>query len=180
MKDTVIETNRLILRKISQDDYSEIANILQDIDVMYAWEKSFSDEEVQNWINQNLKRYNDEGYSFFLALEKESNKVVGVMGPLIENIENKSYIGVAYILNKNSWKKGYATEGIKECVNYAFSKLNADEVIAQIRPCNTSSCKVAKRLNMKLKGKYIKIYDNKEMKHLIYSIDRNEYLKNHI
>lgn len=60
MKDITIETDRLILRKISGNDYREIANILQDIEVMYAWEKSFSDEEVMDWINENLKRYNNK------------------------------------------------------------------------------------------------------------------------
>lgn len=177
MKYTIIETNRLILRKITNDDYKEIADILQDINVMYAWEKSFSDEEVQNWINQNLKRYDNEGYSYFLALNKEDNKVVGVMGPLIENIEDKEYIGVAYILNKNSWGYGYASEGVKACIDYAFNKLDVKKVIAEIRPNNVASLKVAKRLNMKIEGSFIKIYDNKEMEHLIYSIDRGDYCK---
>lgn len=177
MKDIIIETDRLILRKISENDYKEIANILQDIEVMYAWEKSFSDEEVRNWINENLKRYDNEGYSYFLALNKNDNKVVGVMGPLIEYINDDSFIGVAYILNKNSWGYGYATEGVRACVNYAFSKLNANKVIAQIRPSNINSCNVAIRLNMKIQDSYIKIYDNKKMKHLIYCIDKNEYLK---
>ena len=87
------------------------------------------------------------------------------------------FIGVAYILNKNSWGYGYATEGIKACIDYAFSKLNANKVIAQIRPSNINSCNVANRLNMKIQDIYIKIYDNKKMKHLIYCIDKNEYLK---
>lgn len=176
MKDIIMETDRLILRKISQDYYKDIANILQDIEVMYAWEKSFSNEEVQDWIDKNLKRYNNEGYSYFLAINKENNKVVGVMGPLIENINDEKFIGVAYILNKNSWGKGYATEGVSACIKYAFDKLNADKVIAQIRPSNINSCNVVKRLNMKIQGEYIKIYDNKEMEHLIYSIKRNDYI----
>ncbi|WP_042272847.1 GNAT family N-acetyltransferase [[Clostridium] dakarense] len=180
MEDIIIETNRLILRKISKDDYREIANILQDIEVMYAWEKSFSDEEVQDWIDKNLKRYNNEGYSYFLAINKEDNKVIGVMGPLIENIEGEEFIGVAYILNKDSWGMGYATEGVDACIEYAFNKLNAKKVIAQIRPSNTNSCNVAKRLNMKIQGKFIKVYDNKKMEHLIYSIERNDYLKNRV
>lgn len=175
MKDTMIESNRLILRKITNDDYKEIAKILQDIEVMYAWEKSFSDEEVQNWINQNLKRYDNEGYSYFLALNKEDNKVVGVMGPLIEKIEGQEYIGIAYILNKDSWGYGYASEGVEACIDFAFDKLNAEKVIAQIRPSNISSLNIAKRMNMKIEGSFVKIYDDKEMEHMIYSIDKVDY-----
>ncbi|MEG0134913.1 MAG: GNAT family N-acetyltransferase [Cetobacterium sp.] len=171
MHDVMIETERLILRKIKKDDYLEIANILQDIDVMYAWEKSFSDDEVKLWINKNLKRYDNEGYSYFLAISKENDTVIGVIGPLVEEINNKSFIGIAYILNKKSWGKGYAVEGARACIEYAFNNLNSLKVIAQIRPNNINSINVAQKLNMKIIDKYIKIYDGKEMEHLIYSID---------
>lgn len=174
MNDTIIETDRLILRKINKDDYLEIANILQDIEVMYAWEKSFSNDEVKLWIDENLKRYDNEGYSYFLAVNKEDGTVVGVMGPLVEKIKDESFIGVAYILNKKSWGKGYAVEGVGACIDYAFNNLNAVNVIAQIRPNNINSIHVAQKLNMKIIDKYIKLYDGKEMEHLIYSIDNKK------
>lgn len=175
MNKVIIETERLILRKINKNDYLEIAKTLQDIEVMYAWEKSFSDDEVKLWIDENLKRYDKEGYSYFLAINKNDNTVVGVMGPLLEKIENETHIGVAYILNKKSWGKGYAHEGVKACIEYAFNNLNAKNVIAQIRSNNTSSIKVAQKLNMKIIDKYVKVYDNKEMEHLIYSIENENY-----
>lgn len=172
MDSIILETNRLILRKIQKKDFNDIATILQDINVMYAWEKSFSDEEVKNWINENLKRYDNEGFSYFLAINKKDNDIVGVMGPLIEKINNEEFIGIAYILNKSSWGMGYAYEGASACIDYAFSNLNTNKVIAQIRPNNTNSIKLAKKLGMQLEDSYIKIYDNKEMKHLIYSTSR--------
>ncbi|WP_373601145.1 GNAT family N-acetyltransferase [Paraclostridium bifermentans] len=171
MINEVIQTERLILREITENDYEEIANILQDIEIMYAWEKAFSDVEVRSWIEKNINRYAKDGFSYYLAVNKLSNDVVGVMGPLVENIEEKEYIGVAYILNKKYWNKGYATEGIRACIDYAFRTLNTNKVIAQIRPENKASLNVAKRLNMKEEGEYIKIYEGKEMKHLIYSIE---------
>lgn len=171
MEGIVIESERLILKKINQYDYNEIANILQDIDVMYAWEKSFTDEEVKVWIDENLKRYDNEGYSYLLALNKENNEVIGVMGPLVEKIKDESFLGVAYILNKKSWGRGYAVEGVKACIDYAFNNLNTTKVIAQIRTNNLKSIRVAEKLNMKKVDKFIKIYDGKEMEHLIYSID---------
>lgn len=171
MTSVIIETERLVLREISKNDYKEISNILKDIEIMYAWEKEFSDEEVKSWIDKNLTRYYNDGFSYYLALNKFNNSVVGVMGPLIENIDGKEYIGVAYILNKKYWSKGYATEGVRACIEYAFKKLNANKVIAQIRPENKSSLNVAKRLNMKKESEYIKLYQGKKMKHLIYSIE---------
>jgi RimJ/RimL family protein N-acetyltransferase len=86
---------------------------LQDIEVMYAWEHAFSDEEVSKWISENIERYETDGFSYFAAVEKETNRLIGVIGPLIEEIENRKCIGVAYILNKSYWNKGYAVEGVR-------------------------------------------------------------------
>lgn len=177
MKNANLETERLLFRKIYKDDYSDIASILQNIEVMYAWEKSFSDKEVEQWIDENIKRYENEGYSYFLVTEKMTGKTVGLAGPLIENINGEKFIGIAYILKKEFWNKGYATESAKACISYAFNELNTYEVIAQIRTNNINSKNVAKRLNMKQVDKYIKIYDKKEMEHLIYSIKREDYFE---
>jgi [ribosomal protein S5]-alanine N-acetyltransferase len=170
MKKVIIETERLIFREICENDYEKIANILQDIEIMYAWEKSFSSEEVKFWIDKNIDRYKKHGYSYYLVINKEDENVVGLMGPLVETIDDKEFIGIAYILNKSYWGKGYATEGARACLDYVFKNLNTNKVIAQIRPENISSCNVAQRLNMKVEGEFIKVYEGKNMKHLIYSI----------
>jgi RimJ/RimL family protein N-acetyltransferase len=48
----ILETNRLFLRELCENDYKDLCEILQDKDVMYAYEHSFSKEEVENWYNQ--------------------------------------------------------------------------------------------------------------------------------
>ena len=53
----IVETERLFARELTNEDFSELSGILQDIEVMYAWEHSFSDDEVKEWINNNIKRY---------------------------------------------------------------------------------------------------------------------------
>ncbi|GHU66175.1 hypothetical protein FACS1894123_12160 [Bacteroidia bacterium] len=55
----ILETNRLVLRELTEFDFAELCEILQDEEVMYAYEHAFSDEEVQDWLNRNLKRYSD-------------------------------------------------------------------------------------------------------------------------
>ncbi len=167
-----LETERLVLRKITEGDFEMLCGILQDIDVMYAWEHAFSDLEVRDWINKNLQRYASDGFSYFMAIDKTTNIFVGVMGPLIEKIDEQPCIGVAYILNKSCWGKGYAKEGVKACIEYAFNELGANKVIAQIRPENLASRHVAESVGMKIEGEYIKTYQGKEMLHYIYGCEK--------
>lgn len=171
----IIETKRLGLRKITKDDSEKLAIFLKDIDVMYAWEHEFSDEEITEWVDKNLIRYEKDGFSYFIGIEKETKQIIGVIGPLVEEIDGQSYIGIAYIINKEFWGKGYAYEGAQACIEYVFRELNVDKVIAQIRPNNMASRKVAERLGMTIEGEYIKYYQDKEMPHLIYSIQNRNY-----
>ncbi|WP_312561088.1 GNAT family N-acetyltransferase [Anaerospora sp.] len=167
--DVVFESKRLLFRKIVKSDFQNLCSVLQDKEVMYAWEHAFTDEEVNNWIDKNLERYSNEGYSYFAVIEKDTDHFIGVMGPLIEQMEDGEQIGIGYILNKQYWGKGYAVEGARASLDYAFQYLKADKVIAHIRPNNLPSRKVAEKLGMKIEGEYIKHYKGKEMVHLIYS-----------
>ncbi len=168
----ILETNRLYLRKIQRDDYSPICAILQDIDVMYAWEHAFSDEEVSEWIDENIMRYDRDGYSYWAVIEKDTNQLIGVTGLIAEQADNEKCVGIGYIYRKSSWKSGYALEGALACVKYAFETLHIDEVTAQIRPNNLSSRKVAEKLGMTIRKEFVKVYKEKKMEHLLYSLTK--------
>ncbi|MEG1924027.1 MAG: GNAT family N-acetyltransferase, partial [Clostridia bacterium] len=139
MQKTIIESNRLYLNKIELSDFKELCKMLQDKDVMYAWEKTFSDKEIIEWIKKRENGYSTYGYDYFLAINKETSKVIGQIGILNENIKGENYIGIGWILNKSEWGKGYATEGALACIDYVFNVLKVDKVIADIRPTNAKS-----------------------------------------
>lgn len=168
----VMTSERLNFRNITNKDFNNLKPILQNIEVMYAWEHAFTDDEVHEWIDKNLVRYENEGYSYFALIEKSTNQFIGVAGPLIEDTNGSKQIGIAYIIDKKYWGKGYGFESAKASLDYAFNNLHAEEVIAQIRPNNISSRKIAEKLNMKIKSEFVKHYNNKDMPHLIYSITK--------
>ena len=54
MKDVItmiLETKRLYLREMNQDDFDSLCKILQDEEVMYAYEGAFQDAEVKEWLD---------------------------------------------------------------------------------------------------------------------------------
>ncbi len=149
-----------------------LRNILQDIEIMYAWGHTFTDKEIHEWIDKNLDRYENEGYSYFTIIEKMTNQFIGVAGPLVEEINSIKYIGIVYIINKKYWGKGYGFESAKTSIDYAFNQLNADEVIAQIRFDNLSSRKIAEKLNMKIKFEYVRHDNDLDVLHLVYGLTK--------
>lgn len=172
--DIVLQTPRLYLRKIRMADRPAIGSILQDAEVMYAWEHAFSDDEVTDWMEQNLMRYDRDGYSYWAVMEKSTGDLVGLCGLLAEKAGEESDLGVGYIFGKKYWHRGYAQESASACVDYAFRTLGAGHVTAQIRPNNLPSVKVAERLGMTVRSQFVKRYRGKDMIHLIYYLEKQD------
>ena len=170
MQNTFLNSERIKLRYIAQDDFENLKSMLQDLEVMYAWEYEFDDSDVQNWIDKNINLYETCGLGYFIMEEKISGEIIGQAALMPDTINGIQYYEIGYILKKQFWHNGYATESAHMLTEYAFSILGLKEVIFEIRPCNTPSRRVAERLGAKIEGEFIKNVRNKEMVHLIYKL----------
>ena len=52
----ILESRRLLLRELRQEDFDDACLLLRDPEVMYAYEGPFSREEVQAWLDKQLRR----------------------------------------------------------------------------------------------------------------------------
>jgi len=148
-----------------------IANIMRDAGVLKIWEHYFSDDDVREWIDRRKKGYENYRIDYLLAVNKLSQKIVGQIGLLKENIDGEEIWAIGYILMSEYYGNGYATEGARAMADYAFNTLKAPKIICDIRPMNKSSIAVAKRLGMIETGMFIKSYRGIEMPHLIFELN---------
>lgn len=168
----ILETDRLILRELCLLDKENLSLILQDKDVMYAYEHAFSDSEVDTWLNNQLRRYKEDGFGLWAVVLKDTDELIGQCGLTVQNIGEKEVVEIGYLFNKAYWHNGYATESAIACKNYAFNTLDIDEVYSIIRDNNMPSINVAKRNGMTIKGEFIKHYYGMNMPHLIFSVNK--------
>lgn len=169
----LIETERLYLREMSNDDYASLSSILQDGETMYAYEGAFSDEEVKNWMNWLLDSYKQHGHGLWAVVLKANDEMIGQCGITLQNVEGKELLEVGYLFHKNHWHKGYAAEAARGCRDYAFNVLKADAVYSIIRDTNIASMNVAIRNGMHIEKRYIKHYRGIDMPHFLFVV-RNE------
>ena len=170
----ILETERLVIRKLSYEDFEKLSEILKDIDVMYAWEHSFTDDEVKEWIDRNISRYVNEGTGYFSLIEKNTGELAGQVGLHYSTVNEKRILELGYIIMKKHWNKGYAFESAKILISFAFDILNEKEVYALIRPENYRSAKLAEKLGFVLVSSYLKYYNGKDMIHNIYVLEKNK------
>lgn len=168
----IFETERLYFREMNQEDLNSLCQILQDEDTMYAYEGAFSDNEVQEWLDKQIFRYQKWNFGLWAVILKETNKMIGQCGLTMQPWKDTEVLEIGYLFNKLYWHKGYATEAAKACKKYAFEVLKADEVCSIIRDTNTASQNVAVRNGMTVTDIWTKHYRGIDMPHYRYVIQR--------
>lgn len=168
----ILETKRVLLRELNEEDYKDLAEILQDETVMYAYAHAFEDREVEEWLKRQLGRYQKEGVGLWAVIDKVSGAWVGQVGLTWQQTDRQRELEIGYLLKKRFWHMGYATEAAEGCKQYAFEVLQADRVVSIIRETNLASRQVAERLGMKEDYRFVKHYYGIEMPHIVYAIQK--------
>ena len=168
----ILETERLYLREMNQSDFDSLCKILQDEDTMYAYEGAFSDIEVQEWLDRQISRYNKWNFGLWAVILKETDEMIGQCGLTMQTWKEDEVLEIGYLFERQYWHNGYAAEAAIACKEYAFERLDADEVCSIIRDSNTASQNVALRNGMAITDTWTKHYRNVAMLHYRYVVYR--------
>jgi len=150
----ILETPRLLLRHLELRDVQELYSLSQDIEIrQYFPDGVLSYEETKEeleWYINGHPQYPKLG--LWATVNKESGKFIGRCGLLPWEIDRSLEIEIAYLLSKDFWHQGFATEAAKGIMSYGFEKLYLTRLICMMHPENIASQKVAERIGMKLES----------------------------
>lgn len=147
-----LETQRLILRGFREEDLDAYAEMCGDPEVMrYIGEgKPLSRWESWRSMAMMLGHWQLRGYGMWAVEERQSSEMIGRIG--CWQPEGWSGFEIGWTLRRTYWGRGFATEGAKAAMDYAFGELQQSRVISLIRPENAASRHVAQKLGEKLAG----------------------------
>lgn len=165
----ILETQRLILREMTGEDYPALAAILRDEQTMYAYEGAFTESETQAWIDKNLARYRDDGIGLWAVILKDGGLMIGQAGLTWQDVNGRRVPEVGYLFNRTYWGDGYATEAAIACKNYGFNRLGFNEIYSIVRDSNVASMNVAIRNGMLIRERFIKYYRGVDMPHYAFA-----------
>ena len=161
----ILETERLYFREMNQGDFVSLCEILQDERTMYAYEGAFSGQEVQEWLDRQLSRYEKWDFGLWAVILKETDKMIGQCGLTMQPWKESEVLEIGYLFNRLYWHRGYATEAARACKKYAFETLGTSEVCSIIRDTNLASQNVAVRNGMTKTDSWTKHYRGIDMPH---------------
>ena len=144
----VLKTGRLLLREFTPDDADALMGVLGDPVAMQYYPAPFPRDEVEEWIRRNRARYENDGFGMWAMLLKDSAELIGDCGVYVRDLEGAVEFEIAWHVRRDLWGRGYATEAAQHCIEYAFSSLGAERIIALVRPENLGSCRVAEKNGM--------------------------------
>src|SRR5437588_953402 len=126
----ILETARLRLRQFSPADVDAMELVLGDPEAMKFYPAPFSREDVADWIDRNMGRYEREGFALWAMLLKSSGELIGDCGCVLQEVEGAREIEVAYHVRRDLWNQGYARDAARACMDYAFECLGTHTVIS--------------------------------------------------
>jgi RimJ/RimL family protein N-acetyltransferase len=168
-KEVRLETDRLILRWFREDDFPGYVAIATDPEAMKFIGGPQTQLEAWRAMAAHIGHWYFFGYGVFAVEEKLTGKMIGRIGFM--NPPGWPGFELGWTLARASWGKGYATEGARRALAYAFTELDRDHVISCIAPTNISSIRVAERLGETVEGQTELL--GKQV--LIYGISRDKW-----
>lgn len=153
MEFPVLETERLILRQLTQNDTEDLFEYFSQDKVMEYYDlETFKTSEDAQQIIQHFNSEFEKGKGFRWALElKSEKKVIGTCG--YHNWFREHFRAeIGYELNPLFWQKSYMKEAILPILTFGFESMRLHRVDAFIDPANISSEKLLTSLNFQEEG----------------------------
>ena len=155
-KKYLFKSERLGFRNWLSEDLNDFAKINSDLEVMEHFPKPLTENETREFIQRLQKNYLTNGYNYFAAEILATGELIGFIGLSYQDYEaefNPS-TDIGWRLKKSAWGKGYATEGAKRCLEYAFNDLKLSKVVSVCTVNNTNSENIMKKIGMTKQGMF--------------------------
>ena len=178
MKFEEIITDRLILRKLTQESFDSIYSDMSqeeqlDILGLSSIEKLLEEKEK---YKKGLSTHNKK-FLYHQLIDKKTNKIIGWCGfHTWYTDHNRAEIGYG-LFDDNYKSKGIMSEAIVSIINYGFIKMNLERIEAFVSPDNMPSIKLLKRMKFKEEGLLKQHYfDNGKMDDsIVFALLKSEH-----
>ena len=102
----IIETEHLILREYTLDDFDKLYEILSDAETMAHYPSPYDENGTMRWLNWSLDNYQKYGFGLWAIELKETGEFIGDCGLTMQNIDGEALPEIGYHIHKKHWRKG--------------------------------------------------------------------------
>lgn len=179
----VLETERLLLRKITQADTKDIYHYGKNptVSQYVPWKPHKSMKDTEAYVEFVLRKYDNGELAPWGIEYKENGRLIGTIDFVSWNLRHKT-AEIGYVVSHDYWGKGIATEAAKEVIKFGFEKMDLVRIEAKCFVENIASIRVMEKSGMSYEGTLRKVMfikgKHRDLK--VYSILRDEYYSKNI
>ena len=143
---SVIETERLLLRKYSFSDIDAVFEMYNDsVAMKYTGpDKHSTIEDSEKFLRNVLSEHEKEKSIFWAIVQKENNKLVGDIS--LSGIDYKHcYATFGFFLSRNFWDQGLMSETVPHVLRFAFENLHLNRIEAQVSVFNFPTIRILEK-----------------------------------
>lgn len=153
MKNTsnyIFTSERLGFRTWESSDIPKLFAINSNLRVMEFFPSLPTLKETEAFVERMNTQYIQSKFCYFAVDCLESGEFIGFVGLSKQTYESDftPCIDIGWRLDEKFWYKGYATEGARASLNYAFNTLQLNDVVAVCPKVNFKSEQVMKKIGM--------------------------------
>ena len=179
----ILETDQLILRTWNETDIAPMTAINQDPNVCEYLPNLGNRATTEAMLQRFTNHFNEHHFSLYAVELKRTHEMIGFLGLIPPSFEAHftPAIEIGWRLASLHWNKGYATEGARAVLDYAFKQLKLDEIVSFTVPHNLASRRVMEKIGMHHNPNddfdHPKLDQNSPLKrHVLYRIAKIDYL----
>ncbi len=146
----VLETDRLVLRRLTLNDAPFILELLNEPSFL----RFIGDRGVRSLqdarlyiLNGPIASYDQRGFGLYLVFLRETGDPIGICGLLKRDVLPDPDVGFAFL--PAYWRQGYAFESATAILAHARESLDLKRVVAITSPDNVASIGVLEKMGMK-------------------------------
>jgi len=146
----VIETERLILRRLTLDDAAFIHELVNDPDwLRYIGDKGVRTlEDARGYLEKGpIDMYARLGFGLFRVEQRSDGAVIGLCGLIKRDTLDDVDIGFAFLPAYRA--QGYAREAAQATLDYARDVLHLGRIVAIVSPNNRDSAKLLEKVGLR-------------------------------
>jgi RimJ/RimL family protein N-acetyltransferase len=150
---TVVETERLTLRRLEIDDAAFILRLLNDPSFLrFIGDKGVRTlDDARKYISSGpIASYEKFGFGLYLTARKDDGVPIGICGLLKRDSLKDADIGFAFL--PEFWSKGYGYESASAVMAYGSGVLGLTRILAVASPDNDPSIRLLEKLGMSSEG----------------------------
>lgn len=148
-----IETERLLLRKITLNDANDMFEYGSDphVSEYTTWSTHTSIEDTKYFIKSLLKMYKKRELVDWGIVHKAEKKIIGTCG-YVEWSMTHSRAEMGYALSRKYWNQGYMSEAVNAMMEFGFREMHLNRIQAKCQVNNIASARVMEKVGMQLEG----------------------------